>query len=576
MDTTIAPLKNTSEKGLHDHGIVATLCDERHFHLVFDHRLDADMQPELEDFSLTAGGQGIDLESLSLKSGTRQNESWSLISFVLVRAIQPGTLFQLSYHPRHFFLWSEEREQPIEGFELRAITADLKVLKALDLRVNSAPWGKDSSGTWIKAEAELLEACERHLRIELKHDLLASINPKIEDFRAESNTRYLNIDRIYTTRIASGIELSLLLHQNVEPNSVVKVTYKPGRRSLRTQNGEQLEGFQVEATAKAHYLDAPENDDSSPFTFDDIDSLLELAQLGTNPKTDAEHSEPTEVNTQAKEIAPADESKVVPLFAEVNNEVEVEVNNEVEVNEEIKSVPENHVPENQPQPALINEHKVKNKRSLFTSLKRTNPYALIVMASGSALAGWALIALFNFFALIFSFSSFNDVQITQIEHSEQTTLPTTQTQNAHFPEIHSAAASDQRQSCELDYDDGSYFKGSCLNGMRDGGGVYTYANGDSYTGEWKQDLRHGSGMLKKMNGEMYAGSFDNDMMHGSGTYRWPDGKAYEGEFVHDEFHGQATLVEVDGSRFEGVFRYNRMMEGTCYLPDGSQVSGICK
>lgn len=604
MDTTIVPIKKTSEKGLHDHGIVATLCDERHFHLVFDHRLDADMQPELDDFNLTAGGQRIELESLSLKSGTRQDESWSLISFVLVRSIKPGTLFQLRYHPRHFFLWSEEREEPIEGFELRAIVADLKVLKALDLRVSTGPWGKETSGTWIKADARIIEACERHIRVELKHDLVASINPRIEDFRAESDTRYLNIDRIYVTRIATGIELSLLLHQDVEPNSRVKVTYKPGRRSLRTQNSEQLESFQVEAIAKAHHLDTQGNDDSSLFTFDDIDSLLELAQLGVDAtpgenNQPEENNQPTENNqtvedNQAIEVNKTmedqltveasqsglensvepvlesnnPESNVVPLFAEAKEEIAQAVSIDP---------PEIDSPKNEIQQDLdiieFQETETRERRSLLTNLKRSNPYSLLVTGIACAVGVWALVALVNFFVLIFSFASFKNVLPEHVEHGQPQTIETV---NIAPSEKNFSTTIDERKECELDYDDGAHFIGSCLNGIRDGGGVYTYANGDTYTGEWKHDMRNGSGMIRKMNGEMYAGAFYDDMMHGRGTYRWPDGRIYEGEFVNDEFHGYATLTETDGSRFEGNFEYNRMMEGTCYLPDGSQIPGICK
>ena len=38
-----------------------------------------------------------------------------------------------------------------------------------------------------------------------------------------------------------------------------------------------------------------------------------------------------------------------------------------------------------------------------------------------------------------------------------------------------------------------YLKGEFQNDVREGSGVYYYANGDRYSGEWKNQKRNGNG-----------------------------------------------------------------------------------
>ncbi|KAI8911653.1 hypothetical protein EDD86DRAFT_188847 [Gorgonomyces haynaldii] len=54
------------------------------------------------------------------------------------------------------------------------------------------------------------------------------------------------------------------------------------------------------------------------------------------------------------------------------------------------------------------------------------------------------------------------------------------------------------------------YRGTFVEGMRHGFGVFQYANGARYEGEWFQNLKHGKAKFSTDNGRQYIGTFDND------------------------------------------------------------------
>ena len=559
IETLTASLRHTSEKSLNEHGIVATLCDNSHFHLVFGQRLDADMQPELEDFSLEAGGQNLELASISLKSGTRDGTGWSLISFGLPQAIDSGTLIHLKYHPRQFFLWSEDKDEPIEGFELHATAAQTNGLQTVSPPTHRHPGAtkKHAPQLRVRADAHVISICDHQIRILLPHDLEASVDPKTENFRAESNVRYLNIDRAFFTLVENGCELTLLTRQELEPGSQITVTYKPASRPIMTLSGEELETFKVDAVAKAHHLDIPDNTKQHDATLENIDHLLGLAIPGIEERNGTEEEPDTREKPLIQESVTEKENptpNVVPLFEE---KPVAKTTPQLKKTEFVKT--------SKLQEVAFKTEGVSPESSFEdppeTRTKNTNRFALLAIGIGAGLIVWGLFATINFFVVLFSIGLEEEMpsRIT----SQQTT-PEPQAQEATAP-----------QPCEHNYKNGAHYKGSCLDGQRHGGGNYTYLSGDKYYGEWSHNSRHGSGMMQRQNGEVYAGGFDNDKMQGKGAYSWPDGRTYEGEFLNDKFHGQGIMIEADGHRFEGRFENGHAVEGTCFIPNGTQKSGPC-
>ena len=56
------------------------------------------------------------------------------------------------------------------------------------------------------------------------------------------------------------------------------------------------------------------------------------------------------------------------------------------------------------------------------------------------------------------------------------------------------------------------YVGYWKNGIRDGHGMFFYANGSMYIGEWKDNMKHGAGKFIYENGEEYDGEFARDRM----------------------------------------------------------------
>ncbi|MGL5011849.1 MAG: 2-isopropylmalate synthase, partial [Paracoccaceae bacterium] len=53
------------------------------------------------------------------------------------------------------------------------------------------------------------------------------------------------------------------------------------------------------------------------------------------------------------------------------------------------------------------------------------------------------------------------------------------------------------------YDDGSVYEGTFLNGLQHGTGTYTLPNGFSYTGDWSQGQIVGQGIARYPDGSVY-------------------------------------------------------------------------
>jgi hypothetical protein len=49
--------------------------------------------------------------------------------------------------------------------------------------------------------------------------------------------------------------------------------------------------------------------------------------------------------------------------------------------------------------------------------------------------------------------------------------------------------------------------GECNGEVREGTGVYTYANGDKYEGQWLSNVKQGKGYFYYNNGELYIGDW---------------------------------------------------------------------
>ena len=83
------------------------------------------------------------------------------------------------------------------------------------------------------------------------------------------------------------------------------------------------------------------------------------------------------------------------------------------------------------------------------------------------------------------------------------------------------------------------YKGSTLEGLRNGSGRYRFSNAFyEYEGEWSGGVMQGEGMLRMKDGGKYEGQFERGAMSGVGMRTWPTGASYSGQFVAGEMHGE--------------------------------------
>jgi hypothetical protein len=126
---------------------------------------------------------------------------------------------------------------------------------------------------------------------------------------------------------------------------------------------------------------------------------------------------------------------------------------------------------------------------------------------------------------------------------------------------------------------GSY-TGEWKNGMKHGGGIFTYPDGtrdagrfykDRYTGKCLSGTcLKGKGVLTWADGSRYEGEVNEGMMHGSGTLVWGDGRKYTGSFSYGLRHGRGSMEELSpyGStaKYEGQW-VNGLKHGKGVLTD---------
>nr|XP_018670628.1 MORN repeat-containing protein 1-like isoform X1 [Ciona intestinalis] len=122
----------------------------------------------------------------------------------------------------------------------------------------------------------------------------------------------------------------------------------------------------------------------------------------------------------------------------------------------------------------------------------------------------------------------------------------------------------------------NYYVGETNNQLREGYGVYCYANKFfRYEGEWLKGKKHGHGKLLMGDGSYYEGEFKDGEIDGHGYRKWErTGDDYSGEFLKGELHGHGVMNYNDGSQYRGEF-CNNQRHGTGVLTDrdGNEYEG---
>ena len=129
---------------------------------------------------------------------------------------------------------------------------------------------------------------------------------------------------------------------------------------------------------------------------------------------------------------------------------------------------------------------------------------------------------------------------------------------------------------QINYKNGTSYKGDLKNGKPNGKGIMSYFNGDKYTGEFKDGILEGLGEFKSANGEIYSGEFTNGNRHGIGKIVFLDGSIYEGIVVQNEMT-DGSIIYPNGNSYKGNFKKGYPDGyGIFISKDGSKIEGFWK
>jgi hypothetical protein len=105
---------------------------------------------------------------------------------------------------------------------------------------------------------------------------------------------------------------------------------------------------------------------------------------------------------------------------------------------------------------------------------------------------------------------------------------------------------------------GAEYVGAFVHGERHGDGVYRAADGSTYEGQWAHGSQNGHGEFRfgdssPWSRDVYRGSFVNGMFEGEGVYEFSNGDRYHGDYRDNKICGIGKFQNADGTAFVGQF-----------------------
>ena len=81
----------------------------------------------------------------------------------------------------------------------------------------------------------------------------------------------------------------------------------------------------------------------------------------------------------------------------------------------------------------------------------------------------------------------------------------------------------------------------------EGNGKFYFDDGEYYIGQFLNGLRHGNGTLYYRNGNVqYEGEFINDKAEGDGRFIDEEGNQYIGKFLDGKRNGEGIIIDKNG------------------------------
>lgn len=109
----------------------------------------------------------------------------------------------------------------------------------------------------------------------------------------------------------------------------------------------------------------------------------------------------------------------------------------------------------------------------------------------------------------------------------------------------------------MKYINGDEYLGNWSDGKKEGLGIYTWSNGYIYIGDFKDSKMDGNGSCFNSKGELvYDGEWKMGQIHGKGRYIWSKNKWYEGEFNQGEKDGYGIFYIKNNPVYEGTWKHD--------------------
>ena len=141
-----------------------------------------------------------------------------------------------------------------------------------------------------------------------------------------------------------------------------------------------------------------------------------------------------------------------------------------------------------------------------------------------------------------------------------------------------------------------HYKGTWVNNVKCGNGVFKFSHGCTYEGQFANDLPNGHGKMTLRDGKVFEGEFVNGALkgqprsltfpwgryegdvlnnqpHGYGRKIFKSGELMEGDFCEGVASGQVKHVKKSGAVWEGHFVNNQLVSGRCTCTDGTIKEG---
>lgn len=462
--------------------------------LSFNQRIDADLAPSADDFSITfPAGENASPTTLRpalLELKDVAEETRSAVVLVMDEDLPHTKEIEVHYHPQQVLMWSITTDDAVEPFSATlpvklsgtkpSAANSPKLLEAIRLKKSI-----DSLAEPPKAASppEIVSIDDETIEVALNRELITHQGVSLADFRADVDGHWIELAGATAHQPANNKPHSVILKINrpLKLGSEVTIAFKAKRYPITAIDGSQISAFKT----TARYIEEGK--------VEHLENSSQTTTMQKNPEAEEFHLRELETMTQGQTgsgwALKGIVQSVTGLFSSQSNAGASE--------------------DNQP-------------------IKSGLKYMVF---------GFVLVAGF----LVYSLSSLFTAFTPEGESSP------------NFAVAASNSKSSSDNKCTLNYQSGNYYRGACSSGNTPHGwGIYEWTSGSRYEGEFEYGKRTGQGAMEYSDGSKYEGNWKGDKKDGIGTFWNPQGDRFEGKFNAGLMTNNGTCYRRNGTQARGI------------------------